>query len=89
MNAKKKTLNSNQNGLVIASTSTNNLSQMVASTSKQIEQQSQINLEEMSLDSCDKEKMEVIKSKQQRSVGFDMFADDDDYETVNYSHEKF
>lgn len=38
---------------------------------------------------CDKEKMEAIKNKQKQAVAFDMFADDDDYETVNYIYKLF
>ena len=37
--------------------------------------------DEANVDSLDKEKLDAIKTKNQK-VGFDMFASDDDYETV-------
>lgn len=40
------------------------------------------------LDSCDKEKMEVLKSKEKKPY-FDIFADDDEYESVSSFHPLF
>lgn len=76
INAKKKTLN----GLVPNVSSNALLARDTASS------QPASNMDEVNADECDKEKMDAIKNKQQKEVVFDMFADDDDYETVSHAH---
>lgn len=81
INAKKTALNSN--GLPTVS-STNNLSQAIPTKS------GTSNLpDDNTLDSCDKEKMQAIKNKEKVSYQFDMFASDEEYETVSFYFKLF
>lgn len=69
MNAKKKTISNIQ----------------PSSSANQLAQTAQISLaaeEESTIDSCDKEKLEIIKTKEKKCLdtSFDMFADDEEYE---------
>ena len=77
INAKKKTIN----GLVPnMSSSALSQSQVPSTTGAG---NNKPGGDEFNPDSCDKEKMAAIKNKQPpQKVVFDMFADDDDYETV-------
>lgn len=77
INAKKKTIN----GLV-PNMSSSALSQSQAPSTTGTGN-NKPGGDEFNPDSCDKEKMAAIKNKQPpQKVVFDMFADDDDYETV-------
>ena len=54
-----------------------------SSSTNQLAQQIQLNPaveEESTIDSCDKEKLEIIKTKEKKCSGFDMFAEDEEYE---------
>lgn len=74
INAKKKALN----GLVPNPNSSAALAGLASERDVSKSQQ-------VDADECDKEKMEAIKNKQKQASAavFDMFADDEDYETVS------
>lgn len=94
INAKKKALNGDT---LVASLSSNALAAQARITGssdaspsqpqQQQKQESASNVQpqqnEANLDECDKEKMEAIKNKQKQTFAFDMFADDEEYETVS------
>ncbi|CAF0733348.1 unnamed protein product [Brachionus calyciflorus] len=67
INAKKKALAN-----LVPSSSTSQIAQAVHATP--------VVEEESTIDSCDKEKLEIIKTKEKKQAAFDMFAEDDVYE---------
>ncbi len=74
MNAKKKEL-AVVNQIAASNTQQNQINaNLVPTNSMKVD-------DEANVDSLDKEKLDAIKTKNQK-VGFDMFASDDDYETV-------
>lgn len=85
INAKKKAIStidkkSSQSSTPPPQSVPNNVQNALSTTNNSAPINGQTAPDEEILDACDKEKMEALKNKK-KSIGFDMFADDDDYET--------